>query len=94
VTEFEFCLEVVALQPIQGVLADLVVEQRFRGRASDSSAVRDNALVLLLEHRIVDVRVGDGHASVPMPENGHDRLDTRTALGELGADGVPKPVRS
>jgi hypothetical protein len=29
-----------------------------------------------------------------MPENGHDRLDTRTALGELGADGVPKPVRS
>jgi len=29
-----------------------------------------------------------------MVENGHDRLDTRATLGELGADSVPKPVRS
>ena len=29
-----------------------------------------------------------------MPEHGHDRLEAGAAFGELGADGVPEPVRA
>jgi hypothetical protein len=39
------------------------------------------------------VRIGDGHPSSAVPEDRHDCLDTRPTLGELGAHGVPKPMR-
>jgi hypothetical protein len=49
VAEFQFGLEEVALEPVDCVLADLVVEQRFGGGAGDAAAVDDDPLVLFFE---------------------------------------------
>jgi hypothetical protein len=50
-------------------------------------------LVLLFDGRVGQGRVDDRHVGRRVPEHSHDRLDPGSAFGELGADGVPEPVR-
>jgi hypothetical protein len=93
VAEFELGLEEVALEPVHGVLADLVVEECFGCWSGDSAAAGNDSFVLLFEHGIADVGVGDRHCGAAMTEYGHNRLDAGSTFGKLSANGVTKSVR-
>ena len=92
--EFEFSFQKVGLQPVNGLVVKLVVQQRVSGRTGDAVTGGEGGLVLTPDRGIGNAAVDQRHRRTAVAEDRHDCLNARAALGELGADRVPEAVRA
>jgi hypothetical protein len=92
--EFQFCLEEVRLEPVDGGVVESIAEEGFGRRTSDAPTCGDDLFVLLLDDGIADAGVRGRHLRTAVAEDGHNRLDPSATFGELSAHGVAEPVRS
>lgn len=95
VTQFEFGLEEIRLQPGHRFRVESVLAECLRGGTGERGVAEvavEGVLVLLFNGQVPKRAVDDRHIRGSVAEHGHDRLDAGAALGELCTDGVSESV--
>jgi hypothetical protein len=92
VPEFEFGLEEVALQPIDGGRSKFAVPNCLSASARNCRPWCKDRLVVPKDLTIADLRIYERHRCAAVAEDRHNRMKLGAAFGELRAYGVPETV--
>lgn len=92
-SQLQFGLQEVELEPVHGLIRQPARAQRFDTGAGDDGARAQHGPVIAQNLRVADPRIHHRHRGALVAQDAHDRVQAGPLLRQLSADGVPEPVR-